>query len=120
MRCHFWLLSILFVSLTFAQPRIEDDLKIPYQNAVKGIYWALENIPVKKMNLENDLISENKLYANVRLSKEINGIKIKSSGYFDSYEVSILIYRTYESLEKEGFIKKVIEETKDEVEEEGK
>jgi hypothetical protein len=104
MHFHFWLLPFLSLSISFAQPRIEEDLKIPYQNAIKGIYWALENIPVKKMNLENDLISDNKIYANVRLSKEINGVKIKSTGYADSYEVSILMYRTYESLEKEGFI----------------
>jgi hypothetical protein len=103
------LLSYLFISSCYAQPKIEEDLRIPYQNAIKGIYWALENIPVKKMNLDNDLIADNKLYANVKLSKQVNGVTIKSTGYYNSYEVSIIMYRTMESLEQEGFIKKEVE-----------
>ena len=99
-------------------PRYEEDLRIPYQNAIKGIYWALENIPVKKMNLDNDLIADNKLYATVKLSKQINGVTIKSTGFYNSYEVSITMYRTMESLEQEGFIKKEIPVEAEGVEEE--
>lgn len=118
---------VLFISILFltcfnlsAQPHIEQDINIPYRNALKGIYWGLDNIPVKKMNLENDLIADNRLYANVKLSKEVNGIKIKSTGYFNSYEVTITIYRTFESLEQEGFIKKKAEEETEIVKEEKK
>ena len=118
MKLLFLFITVLFFSHTFAQPKIEEDLKTPFQNAVKGIYWALDNIPVKKMNLENDLIADNKLYANVKLSKQVNGVTIKSTGYDNSYEILIVMYRTYESLEREGFIIKPKEETNIEEEEE--
>lgn len=76
----------------------EKDIDLAYQNAKKGIYWALENVPEKKLRLKNDLIYKNKLYASVSLVKEINGMKITSRGYNNSTEVTIKIYK---SLEKE-------------------
>jgi len=39
------------------------DIDYAYQNAKKGIYWALANIPEKKTKLESDLIADDKLYA---------------------------------------------------------
>jgi hypothetical protein len=65
----------------------------------------LNNIPEIKSKLDNDLISEDKLFASVKLSKEINGIKIEAIGFNNSYSVAIKLFRSNESLIKEGFIK---------------
>ena len=101
-----FLLSILIFSVAiFAQQKTENDIDLAYQNAKKGIYWALANIPEKKQSIDNDLIAEDKLYASVKLSKEFNGVKIESTGYYLSNEVSIIIYKSDDSLEKEGYKK---------------
>ncbi len=92
--------------LAYSQTKIEEDVEIAYQNAKKGIYWALDNIPEKKVKLENDLIADDKLYARVKLDKEIFGIKIESTGYNNSNEVTITLYKSDESLVKEGYLKK--------------
>jgi hypothetical protein len=86
-----------------AQTKTEDDMNVAYQNAKKGIYWALENIPGKKASLDNDLIAEDKLYASVKISKEVNGVKVSSKGYYQTNEVDITIYKSYESLKAEGY-----------------
>jgi hypothetical protein len=90
-----------------AQSKIEADIDVAYQNAKKGIYWALENIPEKKSKLENDLIADDKLYATVKLEREVNGIKVESTGYNLSNLVVIRIYKSYDSLVKEGYLKKI-------------
>ena len=64
-------LLVQFSSL--AQTKTDGDIDLAYQNAKKGIYWALSNIPGKKATLDNDLIGEDKLYAAVKLSKEVKG-----------------------------------------------
>jgi hypothetical protein len=108
-----FLLSILiFSSLIFAQQKTENDIDLAYQNAKKGVYWALANIPEKKQSIDNDLIADDKLYASVKLSKEFNGVKIESTGYYLSNEVSIVIYKSDDSLEKEGYKKKEEEKEK--------
>jgi|GEM_PF-409685 len=99
-----FLCSLLFLSAQ-AQNKIEEDLDIAFQNAKKGLYWALSNIPEKKSRLEYDLIADDKLYSTVKLSKEINGIKIESTGYHLSNEVTIKIYKSNDILAKEGFLK---------------
>jgi len=91
---------------TFSQSKIENDMEYAYQNAKKGIYWALENIPEKKSRIENNLIAEDKLYSTVKLVKAVNGIKIESTGYYNTNEVTIKIFRSNESLEQERFMKK--------------
>ena len=93
----------LGVSSLFAQSKTEDDMNVAYQNAKKGIYWALENIPEKKASLDNDLIAEDKLYASVKISKEVQGVKVSSKGYNNTNEVEITIYKSYESLKAEGY-----------------
>ena len=108
-----FLLSILIFSSTiFAQQKTENDIDLAYQNAKKGIYWALANIPEKKQSIDNDLIADDKLYASVKLSKEFNGVKIESTGYYLSNEVSIVIYKSDDSLEKEGYKKSEEEKEK--------
>ncbi len=96
---------LLLPPALIAQPEMEKNMNIAYQNAIKGIYWALSNIPEKKLRLSNDLIAEEKLYASVKLVKEFEGIKITSKGIFNSTEVSIIIYRSNDGLLKDGYIK---------------
>jgi hypothetical protein len=103
--------------LVKAQTDLESDIDMTIQNAKKGIYWALNNIPEKKSKLDNDLIDEDKLFASVKLSKEINGIKVEATGFNNSYAVTIKLFRSNESLIKDGFIKT---KEKDENSEEGK
>jgi len=96
----------LFLSLQFvltAQSKTDNDIDIAYQNAKKGIYCGLSNIPGKKSSLDNDLIGEDKLYASVKVEKEVQGVKVTSKGYFNTNEVEITIYRSYESLKAEGY-----------------
>jgi len=96
------LFLFLPVSL-LSQAKTEQDIDVAYQNAKKGIYWALSNIPGKKATMDNDLIAEDKLYASVKLSKEVQGVKISSKGYYQTNEVEITVYRSYESLKAEGY-----------------
>ena len=100
---------LFFYSLANAQAKIDDDIAPALVNAKKGIYWALSNIPGKKSKIENDLIADNKLYSSVKLQKEIGGVKIESTGFSESISVTIIVYRSYDSLKKEGFIKNVPE-----------
>jgi len=100
------LLLGIFLSFQFvltAQNKTDADIDIAYQNAKKGIYWGLSNIPGKKSSLDNDLIGEDKLYASVKVEKEIQGVKVTSKGYHNTNEVEITIYRSYESLKAEGY-----------------
>ena len=88
-----------------AQQGMEKNLDSAYQNAKKGVYWALANIPESKSRLQSDLIADEKLYATVKLEKEYEGIKIISTGYHNTTEISVTIYRSNEGLVKEGYIK---------------
>ena len=97
------LLLIVGVVSSFAQSKTEDDINLAYQNAKKGIYWALENIPAKKASLDNDLIAEDKLYASVKINREINGVKVVSKGYYLTNHVEITIYKSYDILKSEGY-----------------
>jgi hypothetical protein len=97
------LLIVFSVSVLFAQEKMESNIEMACQNAKKGIYWALSNIPVKKSRLENDLIAEDRLYSSVRLDKEINGVKVVSRGFYNTNEVEIIIYKSYDSLKSEGY-----------------
>jgi hypothetical protein len=100
------ILFFLVPQNSFCQSKIEDDIEYAFQNAKKGIYWALDNIPDKKSKIENSLIADDKLYSFVKLSKVIDGIKIESTGYYNTNEVIIKIFRSNESLETSGYLKK--------------
>ena len=105
----FILAFLLIPFLIQAQDSTEADnyeLKIEkaYKNAMKGVYWALDNIPVSKSKISNDLISEDKLVAEVSLEKEVNGVRIEAKGFHNSYEVEIKVYRSNDSLRKEGHL----------------
>ena len=94
-------------SKTCAQsaPRFED-VDSAYQNAKKGILWGLSNIKAKKSRAENRLIANNTIIAQVKISKEINGVCIVSTGYLGSTEVSVTACRTLAELVQEGYLDK--------------
>ncbi len=107
------LLFIIGTSFSFAQSKMEDEINIAYQNAKKGIYWALTNIPDKKSKLDEDLVANDKLYSSVRLEKVIDGIKVEATGFNSSNEVKIIIYKSNETLLKEGYLKPEEEKSKE-------
>lgn len=105
--------SILFASIGFTQQKMESDIDYAYQYAKKGIYWALSNIPERKTKLDNDLIADDRLYASVTLYKEVQGVKVESTGYYNTNEVKIVVYRSNDSLEVEGYLSKKKEDSKE-------
>ncbi|MEJ2193902.1 MAG: hypothetical protein P8X73_03465 [Ignavibacteriaceae bacterium] len=106
MKCILILGFMLVLSISsLAQAKTEQDIDYAYQNAKKGIYWALTNIPEKKTKIETELIADDRLYAEVKLNKEFNGVKIISIGYYHSNKVTITIYKSYDSLTEEGYFK---------------
>lgn len=106
MQTKYLLLVIVFPLLLISQSQktsFEDDLEHAFVNAKKGIYYALNNIPESKGSLHQDLIEEDKLIAEIKLSKETNGVRVESVGHFKTYAVEITVYRSYNSLEEEGY-----------------
>ncbi|HEX2961434.1 MAG TPA: hypothetical protein VHO43_06570 [Ignavibacteriales bacterium] len=100
------LFLLLLPSLFFAQSTTtEENLEKAFQNAKKGVYWALSNIPVKKNSVSNDLIADDKLVASVRLEKEIFGIKIESTGLFETTEIKVKIFKSTDKLIEEGYLR---------------
>ncbi|NWF49901.1 MAG: hypothetical protein HXY49_05095 [Ignavibacteriaceae bacterium] len=103
----FFLLTVFsFLSFTYSQQKIEDDLQSALINAKKGVYWALANLQGKKTKFEKSLISDDKLISKVKVSKELNGVKIESTGYYQTIELTVVLYRSSDSLIKDGYIKK--------------
>ena len=98
------LVCLALVSFSAVMISSEDSLDIAYNNAKKGYYWALSNIPERKSRLDNDLIADDKLIASIKLFKEVNGVKIESTGFHLTNQIRIIIYKSYDSLMKEGFI----------------
>ncbi|WP_337872407.1 hypothetical protein [Ignavibacterium sp.] len=108
MKTVFIILFVFLFSLSgaMAQDKVESDIEFALQNAKKGVYWALSNIPVKKTKIEKSIVNEDKLLAKVKIAKELNGVRIESTGYYQTNEVSVVIYRSRDSLLKDGYIKK--------------
>jgi len=107
MRFYLLLLPMLLVTqIIFSQSKIESDIESSLVNAKKGVYWALSNLQGKKAKIEKSLIADDKLIAKVKVSKELNGIKIESTGFSQTNELSIVLYKSSESLIKDGYIKK--------------
>ncbi len=98
---------IILLSLTlFSQentPSFEEDIQHAFVNAKTGLYYALNNIPESKSSLKQDLIEKDKLIAEIKLSKETNGVKVESTGYYLSYSLKVVVYRSYDSLSKDGY-----------------
>ncbi len=91
--------------------KFEDDVQKAYINAKKGIYYALEHIPESKNSLSTELIDSDKLIAKIKVTKEVRGVKVESEGFNKTYEVRIVVYRSYKKLMEEGFIKYIPEDT---------
>lgn len=99
-------LLILLPISSFSQSKIESDIESALVNAKKGVYYALTNLQGKKAKFEKSLIADDKLIAKVKVSKELNGVKIESIGFFQTNELTIVLYKSSESLIKDGYIKK--------------
>ena len=107
MRAILLIVTFLFLSqAAFSQSKVEEDIQFALVNAKKGVYWALNNIPVKKSKLEKSLINDDKLIAKVKVVKELNGIRLESTGFDQSNEVTIVLYKSSETLIKDGYIRK--------------
>lgn len=106
----FTLVAALFLTISNnAQSKVNDDIEPAILNAKKGIFWALSNIPGKKAKIDNDLVVNDKLTSRVKLEKGIGGVKIESTGYSESISVTITLYKSYDNLKNEGYIKKIEE-----------
>jgi hypothetical protein len=99
------LLPLFLISAFNIQNKKEENIDAAFQNAKKGIYYALSNIPENKLRLNQELVDHNRLLTKVKLSKGINGVKIESTGYSSSTEVTIKIYRSIDSLITDGYLK---------------
>ena len=100
---------LLFPILMFGQTIEEksgfkDKVDSAYVNAMKGVYFALENIPERKNSISKDLISDDELIAKVKISKGVKGVSVVATGFFNSYKITAEVYRDYKSLKDEGFI----------------
>ena len=98
--------AFLFTPFSLSQSKVEEDIEAALVNAKKGVYWALSNLQGKKAKFEKSLIADDKLIAKVKVSKELNGIKIESTGFSETNELSVVLYRSSESLIRDGYIKK--------------
>ncbi|MBN2572373.1 MAG: hypothetical protein JXA68_09620 [Ignavibacteriales bacterium] len=96
-------LFFLIPLVIYPQSTFEQDVELAFQNAKQGIAWGLSNIPDSKASMDKSIIKDDKLIADVKLSKEVEGVKITSVGYYNTYQVTITAYRSFESLKKEGF-----------------
>lgn len=107
MKIYFFVLPMLLLTqITFSQSKIEGDIESGLINAKKGMYWALSNLQGKKAKFEKSLIFDDKLVAKVKVTKELNGIRIESTGFYQTNELTIMIYRSADSLIKDGYLKK--------------
>lgn len=92
------LISFFTIGSVYCQQNFNQKIENAFNNAQRGINWALENIPDSKASLNKDLIIDDTLIAKIKLSKEVEGIKVESTGWFNTYEVTIKIYRSHKSL----------------------
>lgn len=103
--------AFLLSPFALSQSTIEADIEAALYNSKKGLYWALTHLSDKKSKFDKLLIVDDKLISKVKVSKELNGVKIESTGYYNTNEVTILLYRSADSLIKDGYIKKGALET---------
>jgi hypothetical protein len=102
----FVFILVIINSTAYSQNKFENSADKAYQNAKKGVYWVLSNIPQEKSRISNDLISNNKLIASVKLYKKINGVEITSVGHYKTTEVQIKFYMSNDSLKADGYLEK--------------
>lgn len=100
---------LLFPILMFGQTinqqtDFKEKVDLAYKNAMKGVCFALENIPERKNSVSKDLIANNEIISTVKISKSVGGVSVQSKGFFNTYQVTVEIYRDYVSLKNEGVI----------------
>ena len=103
----FLALFLLIPIILSAQTTYSDDINIAYTNSLKGIHYAIANIPERKNSISKELIDDDQMVAKIKLSKEVGGISVESTGHYKTYEVKITVRRDYESLKKEGLIDRI-------------
>lgn len=99
-------LFAVFILTTSMPASSTGQLDNAYANAKKGLQYGLSNLKDKRSRDEYKLIEQDKLLAEVKISKEIGGVKIEAKGFFEGEEVTVITYRSYESLVKDGYIDK--------------
>jgi hypothetical protein len=92
----------------------DDDVETAYLNAKKGVLWGLSNIKNKKSKLDNKLVANDKLVADVKVEKVVNGVRVIVTGYAETTDVTITTYRSFETLVNEGYLDKSYVPAKDE------
>jgi len=105
MKISFFILLLLIPFQFVISQETQKDADMAFQNAKKGIIWVLSNIPENKSRVSHDLIAKNKLVSSVKLEVEVNGVKVNSTGFYNTTEVNIKLYRSIDSLKKEGYLK---------------
>lgn len=96
------LLVCLFTITLFGQENnidstlvdIESDIIFAFKNAMKGVVWAIDNVPFKKEQTYKDIIDNNLKVCSIKIYKQEGGIKIISIGYFNSSQVEITTYKS--------------------------
>lgn len=100
------MLKYLFILSLFLSPQlfsqlnrqdtvsVEDDVYLAYKNAMRGVIWAIDNIPFKKDATYKDIIENDKKICSIKIFKQEGGIKIISLGFYNSSTVEITTYKS--------------------------
>lgn len=91
------ILILVLPLLSFIPGQVQDDnedIQIAFTNAMKGVYWAQENISPKRETTFKEIIVNNKKICTVKVYKQVGGLKIISEGYEGSTKVEITTYRS--------------------------
>ncbi|MBU2445074.1 MAG: hypothetical protein KJ666_05810 [Bacteroidetes bacterium] len=91
------ILVLVIPFLSFIPGQIQDekeDIQIAFTSAMKGVYWAQENVSPKRETMFKDIIVNNKKICTVKIYKQVGGLKIISEGYEGSTKVEITTYRS--------------------------
>lgn len=100
-------LFLLIPLVLSAQVSFSEDIDVAYTNALKGVHYAIANIPERKNSISKELIDADQMVAKIKLNKEIGGVSVESTGHYKTYEVKIIVRRDYENLKKEGLIDRI-------------
>lgn len=105
------LFLLITTTLISQENQFEDKLDKAYTNAKKGIYYAFEHIPESKNSFSSELIDNDRLIAKVKVTKEVRGVKVEAEGFNNTYEIKIVVYRSYQTLMEEGYLKYIPDDT---------
>lgn len=99
------LVLFCFPLILQAQSGFENTADNAYKNAEKGIYWAFKHIPDAKNKISHDLVFREELLASVKLTKQLGGVKVESTGFKGTTKVLVVLFRSYKLLKDEGYLK---------------